>query len=185
MSATMCPPVITTDRLQLRPWSFDDLPDVLSYATDEEFGRYLPVPRPYDEAQARRYIASQILLDGKQRIAWAIRRAQHTIGGINVSFHDDFRIAELGYAVSRAHWGQGLASEAARAVIATAFTTHPQLARVRAMADARNTRSHRVMEKVGMTREGLLRHNRIARGEMLDEVWYGILRAEWPGIASG
>jgi ribosomal-protein-alanine N-acetyltransferase len=49
------------------------------------------------------------------------------------------------------------------------------------MADARNERSHRVLEKLGMTREGLLRKNRLARDEFVDEVWYGVLRSEWVG----
>jgi ribosomal-protein-alanine N-acetyltransferase len=74
---------------------------------------------------------------------------------------------------------RGLATEAARAVITEAFEAYPQLMRVRAMADARNIRSHRVLEKIGMVREGLLRQNRLVRGALLDEVWYGVLRPEW------
>src|SRR5438046_2475009 len=35
-----CPDVIKTERLVLQPWSFEDVPDVLSYAADEEWGRY-------------------------------------------------------------------------------------------------------------------------------------------------
>ena len=78
-----------------------------------------------------------------------------------------------------------MASEAARAVISEALEAYPQLMRVRAMADARNVRSHRVLEKVGLVREGLLRQNRVVRGELLDEVWYGVLRSEWSGAVRG
>jgi RimJ/RimL family protein N-acetyltransferase len=54
------------------------------------------------------------------------------------------------------------------------------LAKVCASADARNIGSWRVMEKLGMRREGLLRSQRIDRyGERVDEVRYGILRGEW------
>lgn len=42
--------------------------------------------------------------------------------------------------------------------------------------------SHRVMEKIGMRREGVLRQNRYARGEFMDEVWYGILRTKWNAL---
>jgi hypothetical protein len=76
--------------------------------------------------------------------------------------------------------GRGLATEAARAVISQAFEVYPDLVRVRATADAGNVRSHRVLEKVGMVREEVLRQNRLVRGELLDEVWYGILgRSAW------
>ena len=52
-----------------------------------------------------------------------------------------------------------------------------------ARTDARHKRSLRVMEKVGMTREGLLRGQGKGRGERIDQVVYGILREEW-GVAS-
>jgi RimJ/RimL family protein N-acetyltransferase len=47
------------------------------------------------------------------------------------------------------------------------------------MADARNISSLRVMEKLGMVREGVLRQNRLVGGECIDEVWCGVLRPEW------
>ncbi len=54
-----------------------------------------------------------------------------------------------------------------------------EIARVGARADTRNLASHRVMEKVGMSKEGTLRQARVARGECIDEVHYGVLRPEW------
>ena len=77
-------------------------------------------------------------------------------------------------------WGQGLVSEAARAVLACAFTALA-LAKVYTFADVRNVGSWRVMEKIGMHREGLLRQHRILHGERVDDVWYGLLRGEWDG----
>jgi RimJ/RimL family protein N-acetyltransferase len=56
-----------------------------------------------------------------------------------------------------------------------------ELNRIRASADVRNTASQRVMTKVGMIREGVLRQNRIERGEPIDEAWFGLLRSEWQG----
>jgi RimJ/RimL family protein N-acetyltransferase len=64
-------------------------------------------------------------------------------------------------------------------VLAAAFAAHGGLMRVGASADARNVASTRVMEKLGMKREGLLRCNRFERGEPVDEVFYGLLRSEW------
>jgi RimJ/RimL family protein N-acetyltransferase len=69
-------------------------------------------------------------------------------------------------------------TEAARAVIAWAFDAYG-LEKVFARADAENRGSWRVMEKAGMTREGLHRSHRVLRGERRDEVVYGLLRADW------
>ena len=63
--------------------------------------------------------------------------------------------------------------------MAAAFAAYASLNRLRAMADARNLGSLRVMEKLGMVREGVLRQNRLVRGEFIDEVWCGVLRTEW------
>jgi ribosomal-protein-alanine N-acetyltransferase len=182
MNEPMCPDVIKTERLVLQPWSFEDVPDVLSYAADEEWGRYLPVPRPYGDVDARRFVAAQVLLDREQHASWSMRHDGHGVGGINIRFSSEFRIGEIGYSVARALWGRGLATEAASAVITHAFEAYPQLLRARAMADSRNVRSHRVLEKIGMVREGLLRQNRLVRDELLDEVWYGVLRSEWVNL---
>ena len=69
--------------------------------------------------------------------------------------------------------------EAAQAVIDWGFP-HYGVAKIYAVADLRNTQSHRVMEKVGMTREGVLRsHSKARTGERASDVYCGILREEW------
>ncbi|MYL06055.1 MAG: GNAT family N-acetyltransferase [Gemmatimonadales bacterium] len=84
----------------------------------------------------------------------------------------------MGYSLARKHWGRGLTAEAARAVVDWGFRERG-LAKVYAYADARNAQSLRVMEKLGMTREGTLRSHRTLRGERVDDVYYGLLRVEW------
>jgi RimJ/RimL family protein N-acetyltransferase len=179
MGEPACPEVIATERLELRPWTFEDLPATLDYSLDGQWGRFLPVPAPYHDVDARRFIAAQILLDRRQHASWSIHHQGRSIGGINIRFFHDHRIAELGYSIGRPWWGHGFATEAVRALVSAAFETYGRLARVRAMADARNAASLRVMEKAGFTREGLLRQNRVNRDELFDEVWCGLLRAEW------
>lgn len=63
---------------------------------------------------------------------------------------------EVGYALARPHWGKGYTTEVLRKVIEWAFT-QPEMYRVQAFCDMENLASARVMEKAGMTREGLLR----------------------------
>jgi RimJ/RimL family protein N-acetyltransferase len=137
------------------------------------------VPQPYTPADAEKFIAGQVLLDREVHPAWAIEHARAVIGGINLRFHFDHHVGEMGYSIARSYWRRGLATEAARAVMEAAFTAYASLNRLRAMADARNLGSLRVMEKLGMVREGILRQNRRVRGEYIDEVWCGVLRPEW------
>lgn len=171
--------VIETARLRLRPYRLGDVDDVFAYANDPKWARFLPIPQPYTRADAEQFLARQILQDRATHPAWAIEHDGRVAGGINLRLHLDHRLAEMGYALARSLWGQGLTTEAAGAVVEAAFTTYPTLNRIRAMADARNAGSLRVMEKLGMVREGTLRQNRVTRDEFVDEVWCGILRSEW------
>ena len=172
--------MIETQRLVLRPFELGDVQDVLAYAQDEEWARFLrALPRPYEPRHAEEFIARQILLDRTTHPVWAVVLEKTVLGGINLRFNFEHRLAELGYSIARAHWGRGYGTEAAGAVIDAAFQTHPDLNRVHARADAQNAASQRVMEKVGMTKEGVLRLSRVERGEAYDEAWYSILREEW------
>ncbi len=175
----MLPETIDGGRFALRPFRIEDAEIVYSYASEAEFLRYLPIPLPYTLASARDFIAKQRALDRRVHASWALEINGGACGGVNIRFFAAHRIAEIGYAVARRFWGQGLATEASRLVIGAAFGLFQELSRVRAKADARNVASIRVMEKVGMRREGLLRSDREYRGELTDEVVYGILRSEW------
>lgn len=180
------PAVIETERLYLRHWELGDVDAVLAYAWDPEWSRYLHVlPRPYGRHDAEQFVARQILLDPVTHPSWAIVLDGAAVGGVNLRIAHAHRLAELGYSIARRHWNQGYVSEAATAVLAAAFTTLPELQRIRAFADARNRASQRVMEKIGMTKEGVLRQNRVERGEAIDEAWFGILRDEWGAGAGG
>lgn len=179
MKPNSIPEVIQTPRLILRPFRHADLEDVLDYSADEEWSRFLPVPFPYEREHAADFIARQTSLDRTVRPAWALVFEGVVIGGLNLALIAEHRLAELGFSVARRHWGRGLVPEAGRAVIDAAFEVDPELNRMRALADERNVASKRVLEKLGMRKEGVLRQNRINRGEFCDEAWFGILRSEW------
>jgi RimJ/RimL family protein N-acetyltransferase len=83
------------------------------------------------------------------------RAGEHrAIGAIGCTFHN-FR-AELGYVLGRAHWRRGFMSEALRAVVG-AVLARDGIYRVWAVCDVENVASARVLEKAGLTREGVLR----------------------------
>lgn len=180
MERTVIPDVIETERLLLRPFRLSDADDVLAYAQDREWSRYLRLlPRPYEREHAEQFVARQLLLDRITHPAWAITLEGTVIGGVNLTIRLEHCSAEMGYSVARKHWNKGICTEAARAVIDSAFRAHQDLNRVYARADSDNVASQRVMEKVGMTKEGVLRLNRVERGEAIDDAVFSILRREW------
>src|SRR5690606_36219764 len=111
------PEVLHTPRTKLRPYEFDDVDDVFAYASDPEWSRYVSVPRPYTMDAAKQFIAAQTLQDRATHPSWAIEHAGKVIGGINIRFHFEYRIAEMGYSIARPYWGQGLMTEVAQAVV--------------------------------------------------------------------
>lgn len=171
--------VIRTERLVLRPWWLDDAGDVALYANDPEWSRYLRIAQPYSLEDAQKFIARQVSLNRDEYPSWAIEHEARVVGGINLRLLSDFRIGVLGYSIARAYWGRGLATEAARAIVGEAFEGCPTLTRVRALVDARNLASLRVLEKIAMRREGVLSLGRLGQDGLVDEVWCAISRSEW------
>jgi RimJ/RimL family protein N-acetyltransferase len=135
--------------------------------------------QPYSLEDARKFITTQRLLDRREHPSWAIEYEGRVVGGINLRLLSDLRIGVLGYSIARVVWGRGLATEASRSIVDTAFDGCPTLACVRAMVDARNVASLRVLEKLAMRREGVLRANRLSNDGLVDEVWCEISRSEW------
>jgi ribosomal-protein-alanine N-acetyltransferase len=175
----LMPRELRTLRLLVRPIKLSDVEDVLAYSSNPNWARFLPVPWPYTESDAEEFVASARLADWESRPQWALERDGHMIGAINLNIEPQHRKAMLGYALGEAHRGQGLVFEAARELVTVAFHCLPTLNRIWAMADVRNVASQRVLEKLGMRREGVLRQNSVTRGEVCDDAYYAVLRSEW------
>lgn len=174
-------PVLQTERLTLRRFRLTDVDDVLAFANDEEWQHFLPpLPYPYEHVHGEQFVAKSFLRDWKSKPAFAIVLDETVIGEINLRIDERRQNAEMGYAIARAHWGNGYATEAARAVVNWAFEALC-LAKIYAVAIVDNERSWRVMERIEMTKEGVLRSEVPGRNssQRHDMVYYGILREEW------
>jgi RimJ/RimL family protein N-acetyltransferase len=88
------------------------------------------------------------------------------------------REAHLGYILHPGFWGRGYMPEAARAVLKFGFE-ELGLHRIYAECHPRNTASARVMEKIGMRREGHFKENDWIKGQWQDSLVYAILEWEW------
>ena len=97
------------------------------------------------------------------------------------------RAAEIGYAIGRKYWGQGITAEACSALVDWAFEEY-DLARICARAELENRQSLRVMEKLGMQREGITRSSGPSDRDpntRANMVTYAILRDEWEHKSEG
>ncbi len=98
------------------------------------------------------------------------------LAGMTLS-RDKFRLGELYYKLMPSQWGQGFATEVARALIQCGFEEF-NLHKVEAGVATENHRSIRVLEKAGMTREGLRRKILPIRDEWKDNYHYAIVEGE-------
>ena len=175
-------PVLETESLVLRPMEMHDAKNIYSYASDPEVSRYVlwePHRRLSDTRSYIRYVRR--LYRRGLPSAWAVvlKKDRSVIGSIGfVGYSTAHGSAEVGYSFARRHWNQGYATQALRAVIQSAFSRIGALYRLEAQHDVRNPASGKVMEKSGMTREGVLRGRIYNKGEHVDVVVYSVLRSD-------
>jgi RimJ/RimL family protein N-acetyltransferase len=178
---------IVTDRLILRTYRLDDLEPTLAYYADPAVARYIPW-EPWSHADAEEHIQKRIErtgLDGPDYVlALVVERDGLVIGDVVLWPADEtLERGEMGWAFDPAASGQGYATEAVRALLGVAFGVYG-MRRVVAQLDARNARSARLCERVGMTKEAHLRQDSWVKGEWTDNVIYGLLAQEWDAASS-
>ena len=166
---------LRTERLLLRPFRLSDIDDVLRYGGDPEWAEFYA--RPYDRGAAEHMVAQVVVTSWDKGAKFAIVLKDRVIGVVSLDVDAEDQTAELGYDVARDMWGRGIASEATAAVCNWGFREYG-LAKIYAAGDVRNTRSLRVMDKLGMTREGTLRSEMMG-GARVDAAYYAVLRDEW------
>ncbi len=175
-------PVITTPSLILRPMRMSDAQDIFSYSSDPEVARYVlwdPHRNLRDTRAYIRYIRS--LYRNALPSSWAVvlQETGRVVGSVGFMWvSPENASAEVGYSYARPVWNRGTATEALAAVLDSAFRSLP-LNRIEAQRDLRNPASGRVMEKCGMTQEGILRGRLKNKGEYVDVALSAILRADW------
>jgi len=179
---TLAFPVLTTTRLTLREVTPLDAPSLLTYLADERVVAQMGLDPFQTEADALDEINWYHAIRTEQTgLRWGI--TEHatpdiigSCGFLNRSSRH--QRAELGFELSPAHWGKGLAQEAVRAVLAYGFNEW-DLNRIEALVLPDNTVSQRLLERLGFQREGLLRQYEKTRGQFDDLYMYSLLKTEW------
>jgi len=147
--------ILETPRLLLRPFAESDLDDLATLMANADFMRFsLGVFSREQTAGFLEKVQARDRAGLPSQFAMILRSNQKLIGycGFFLQAVDGVEELEIAYRLDPAHWGQGLATEAARAVRDHAFD-NLQLAHVISLIHPENTASRRVAEKNGMTPE--------------------------------
>ena len=164
------PPVLTTARLTLRPFSAEDAAPIIASLDDWAITRWLThVPFPYSEADATWWLSTGIVADGA--VNWAIDDGTGLVGGVSVK-------PALGYWLATDRHGRGYMTEAATAVVDWHFD-HRGASPLTSNHLIGNERSRAVLSKLGfsdthageVTRRGDGRTVRIQRMRLTRERW--------------
>ena len=140
-------PTLTTERLLLRPWTPEDLADILRIFGDEETNHFLPWYPLKTMEEAAAFFAERLApqADGGLHAALCLRESGEIIGYLNVSSEP---ACDLGYGLLGSHRGKGYVTEAALAVLD--HLTAQGLPYVTATHDVENSKSGAVMQRLGM-----------------------------------
>jgi RimJ/RimL family protein N-acetyltransferase len=174
-------PTLVTERLVLRPLDLTDAPTVQRLAGEKDIASTTRlIPHPYPPGMAEQWIGTlPELYQQAEMINWGIAMdGGLLLGTIRLTLNPVDNHAEMGYWVGKPYWNNGYCTEAARAVVNYGFEKL-DLERIYANYLARNPASGRVLSKLGMVQEGLLRRHRRKFGRYEDLVVCGLTRSEW------
>ena len=179
-------PVVHTERLLLRGWRDHDLEAFAALNADPEVMQHFPALMTREESDA--FIGRQLEAWGANGLGlWAVERC---VDGVFIGFTGLTRprfeahftpAVEVGWRFARHAWGQGYATESARAALAYGFETLG-LDEIVSFTSPSNVRSWRVMERLGMRRDPAddFDHPRVPEGSTLRRhVLYRLRRSDW------
>ncbi|MFO8036535.1 MAG: GNAT family N-acetyltransferase [Anaerolineales bacterium] len=175
-------PTLTTKRLRLRPFRMDDAPAVQELAGAYSIAAHTTnIPHPYPDGAAEEWISThaETFEQGTGvHFAITLKKKGILVGAIGIFIKKQHQLGELGYWIGEPYRNQGYCTEAAREVVRYGFE-ELDLNRIQARHMTKNPASGRVMESIGMQREGTLRQSLHRFDSFEDAHIYAILREEF------
>ena len=184
---------LKTPRLLLREFEEEDLLQVHEYLSDPEVFRYM-IGGSADQQQSKESIRKIIeARSEKPRLDYSLvvtlNEKDRVIGGSRVRVLDPtlnpvcrlLGPADVGFWLNRLFWGQGYGTEVAKTLLSFGFD-ELRLHRIFAWCDAENVSSAKILDKIGMRREGVFVKNWMVRGNWRDAFLYAMLDSEWRKI---
>lgn len=171
---------LNTNRLIIQEVTWDDLDDIFILESSPEIDEFNTLGIPDDKNVTREHLRPFIgdqKAEVRKKYCWTIR-LQTTgefigLAGMTVTA-DRFKMGEIWYNLMPTHWGNGYATEVAKRLIRFGFEIL-NLHRIEAGVATENKRSIKVLEKAGMTIEGIRRKILPIRGDWVDNYHYAIL----------
>jgi ribosomal-protein-alanine N-acetyltransferase len=181
----LCPVTLIGDRVILREVQPEqDSAAAFVLGSDPEFFRYLPHEPVTTQEEELTFLSSlhdtaRMRPRREYHLGVLSKEADEFVGMARLTISTpSHRGGDIGYGIRPDQWGRGFATEAARLIVGFGFD-QLGLHRISAVHHPENRASGRVLQKVGMQREGLLRENMLAHGAWRDSIAYAILDREW------
>ena len=174
---------IDVEELRLRRVDYEDLADLHEIYADPEVCQYEFFDCWIEEA-VEGFIASQSnVRPGDPGVPLVLivehRLEEKVIGNCQITINSvEDRQGEIGFAFNSRFLGRGLATKAVREALGYGFL-RLSLHRIIAAVDARNERSWKLMERLGMRREAHFLHDNLSKGQWVDDFVYAMLEDEW------
>lgn len=170
-------PVFRTERLTMRMLSYRDTQDIFTCCGDPEVSRFSEWYHHVDITHSKSYIA-WILEQHKKKVCttWAIclNVTGRVIGTCSyTALNVNHKTAEIGYCIARDSWGYGYAGEASESLLKFGFCKL-RLKRIQARIMTENIRSERVLQKLSMQYEGVMKNGITCKGYTHDLRLYSI-----------
>ena len=172
---------IKTDRLLLRKFQTSDAEEIFAtWTSDERVAKYTSWYAHHSVEDTKAYVGYMASKNEMSDYNWIIEFDNNIIGSINVCYSDEYLgIAGISYVLGYEYWGKGYITEATKTVIRFLFND-VNYRKIIAGCDSENIGSSKVMEKVGMKREAVLReHIKRKDGTWGDDFQYCILKKEF------
>ncbi|MED4115570.1 GNAT family N-acetyltransferase [Priestia megaterium] len=167
---------IETNRLLIRKFNYEDWQEVYAYTSDANVMKYIP-EGVFSKDDAKKFV-NENMKGNVKNFPVVLKNENIIIGHIVFFNYFGDHTYEIGWVFNALYHQKGYASEAAKAIVDYGFNTM-KLHRIIATCQPENTSSYRVMEKIGMRREGYFKKCILTDKGWWDEYYYAILKEEW------
>jgi len=178
------PVTLTGDSVQLEPLSQSHAQGLYNRGRMASDWAFMPRPCFVDLADTRHWVDEALAVDGQLPFAIVERGKGKAIGSTRyLNIRSQHRSLEIGYTWLGSEWQRTAVNTEAKLLLLTHAFEGLGCVRVEFKTDVRNNRSQAALERIGATREGILRsHMIVQRGHIRDSVYYSVIRQEWPSV---
>ena len=178
------PVVLTGEILQLEPLRQEHAQGLYNRGRSAGDWSYMPRACFIEMADTRQWIDEAIAAPGQLPFAIVEKAKGKVIGSTRyLNIRPEHRSLEIGWTWLGQQWQRTAANTEAKLLLLCHAFDRLGCVRVEFKTDARNARSQRALERIGATREGVLRKHMIVQGNFArDSVYFSVIDSDWPGV---